>query len=317
MESKATENQVMGAGQFPTIWFRFDGPITQRNHVSLRTLGKTIGHLQSAIDRAYLDVKYDEVFKYQKLKESEYEDVEFIVMMPKEGSYIQEAIAKVTNATTKSIIQKINSALSSAYEKSNAPPTPHNTSVRDQAAQRQQVFNTTKEAQSYDEFVESEISQLSQAFSERSINKEIDQILSLIRCKKNSGSVFELSLYGTEQGPKFKFDRNRAARFHQIVSERRVGKPLVLNIELRSLDAGKPGTPALGKAKNLASDKECNMLIPDPEVFGKLANHLRQVKRRHLKVVACPVYEYDAWDPKAGDIVIIAFLGVLDDIQIN
>jgi hypothetical protein len=36
-----------------------------------------------------------------------------------------------------------------------------------------------------------------------------------------------------------------------------------------------------------------------------------------LQVVACPVYEYDAWDPKAGDIVVIAFLGVLDDLKIN
>jgi hypothetical protein len=51
----------------PSVWFRFDGPITQNNHVSLRTLGKTIDHLQSAIDRAYLDVKYKDVFKYQKL----------------------------------------------------------------------------------------------------------------------------------------------------------------------------------------------------------------------------------------------------------
>lgn len=317
MESEIVSKRIEGRTPAPSIWFRFDGPITQDNRVSLRTLGKTIEHLQSAIDRAYLDVKYKDVFKYQKLKDAEYEDVEFIAMAPEEGSYIQEAIAKITNATTKGIIQRVNSALSNAYEKSGDESPSESISIRDQATQRQQVFNTTKQAQTYDDFVKQEIGQLSQAFGERSINKEIDQILSLIRVKKNHGSVFEISLYGTQQGPKFTFDHERASKFHRIVSERRIGKPLILEIELRSLDAGKSGAPAQGKAKNLASGKECGMHIPDPKVFGKLAQHLRRVKRKRLQVVACPVYEYDAWDPKAGDIVVIAFLGVIDDLQIN
>lgn len=283
----------------------------------MRTLGKTIEHLQSAIDRSYLDVKYKDVFKYQKLKEAEYEDVEFIAMAPEDGSYIQEAIAKISNATTKGIIERMNGALTNAYEKTNAPHDSDSISIRDQAAQRQQVFGVSKQAQTYDDFVNQEIGQLSQAFGERSINKEIDQILSLIRNEKNNGSVFEISLYGTKQGPKFTFEQERANRFHKVVSERRIGKPLVFEIELRSLDAGKAGAPAHGKAKNLASGKECSMHIPDPKVFGKLAQHLRRVKRKRLQIVACPVYEYDAWDPKAGDIVVIAFLGVLDDLQSN
>lgn len=317
MASEISNIKIEGDAPAPTIWFRFDGPITQNNRVSLRTLGKTIGHLQSAIDRAYLDVKYEDVFKYQKLKDAEYEDVEFIAMAPEEGSYIQEAIAKITNATTKGIIQRVNSALSNAYEKSGEASSPESISIRDQAIQRQQAFNKTKQAQTYENFVKQEIEQLSQAFGERSINKEIDQILSLIRIDKNRGSVFEISLYGTQQGPKFTFDNERASKFHRIVSERRIGKPLILDIELRSLDAGKSGAPAQGKAKNLTSGKECGMHIPDPKVLGKLAQHLRRVKRKRLQVVACPVYEYDAWDPKAGDIVVIAFLGVLDDLQIN
>ena len=96
-----------------------------------------------------------------------------------------------------------------------------------------------------------------------------------------------------------------------------IGKPITVDIELRSLDAGKQGAIATGKAKNLHSEKECHMHIPDPKVFGKLTQHLRRVKRRHLQIIACPVYEYDAWDPKGGDIVVIAFLGVIDDQQIN
>lgn len=315
MDTKKLETGRATSPPTPSVRFRFDGPITRYNRVSLRTLGKTIEHLQSAIDRAYLDVKYGDVFKYQKLKEAEYEDVEFIAMAPEEGSYIQEAIAKISNVTTKGIIERMNGALTSAYEKTHSPQDIASISIRDQATQRQQVFGVTRQAQTYDDFVNQEISQLSHAFGERSINKEIDQILSLIRNEKNNGSVFEISLYGAKQGPKFTFDQERARRFHRVVSERRIGEPLVFEIELRSLDAGKSGAPAQGKAKNFSTGKECAMQIPDPKVFGKLAQHLRRVKRKRLQVVACPVYEYNAWDPKAGDIVVIAFLGVLDELQ--
>lgn len=301
----------------PSVWFRFDGPITQNNRVSLRTLGKTLEHLQSSIDRAYLDVKYKDVFKYQKLKESEYEDVEFIALEPIPGSYIQEAIAKISNSTTKGIIERMNLALTNAYEKSNSQTKKQSISLKDQALQRQQLYKTTRESQSYEDFVQTEIGQLSQAFGERSINKEIDQILSIIRQEKNHGSTFEISMYGSKQGPKLSFDQDGANRFHRVVSERRIGKPITVDIELRSLDAGKQGAIATGKAKNLHSEKECHMHIPDPKVFGKLTQHLRRVKRRHLQIIACPVYEYDAWDPKGGDIVVIAFLGVIDDQQIN
>lgn len=317
MDSNNIENKTKHMPPGPSVWFRFDGPITENNKVSLRTLGKTVDHLQSALDRAYLDAKYKDVFKYQKLKEIEYQDVEFIIMPPEEGSYIQEAIAKISNATSRGIIARLNSALTNAYEKTNEQDETSSISIRDQATQRQQVFHATKLAQTYDDFVAQEINQLSQAFGERSINKEIDQILSLIRNDKNAGSVFEISLFDSKQGPKFTFDQERAARFHRVVSERRIGKPLLLEIELRSLDAGKSGTPAQGKAKNLASGKECSMHIPDPKVFGKLSQHLRKVKRKRLQVVACPVYEYDAWDPKAGDVVVIAFLGVIDDLQVD
>jgi DNA-binding cell septation regulator SpoVG len=317
MESKKVTVRTENSTQAPSIWFRFDGPITQGNRVSLRTLGKTIDHLQSAIDRAYLDVKYDNVFKYQKLKEAEYEDVEFIAMAPEEGSYIQEAIAKISNTITKGIVDRLNAALTNAYEKTNSSAEVAPISIRDQATQRQQVFNATHEAQRYDQFVEREIGQLSQAYGDRSISKEIDQILSLIRNEKNHGSVFEVSLYGSKPGSKLTFDHERATRFHHIVSERRIGKPLILDIEIRSLDAGRASTSAQGKVKNLHSGQECSIQIPDPKVFGKLAQHLRKVKRKRLQVVACPVYEYDAWDPKAGDLIVIAFLGVVDDFQIN
>lgn len=313
MEEQITE--TIKSRPTPSIWYRFDGPIVIDNHLSLRTTARTADHLQSAIDRAYLDTRYGDVFKYQKLKHNEYELVDFIALTPEPGSFIQNIVAKVGNPTTRKVIDRINSTLSTAYDRADKPIDASAPSIREQAAQRKDLYRAEKDAPSYDEFINSELASLSTAYAERSINKEVDQILSLIRQDHNEGSTFELSLYGSRAGGKFDFDLQKAERFHKLVSERRVGRPMIIDIELRSLDAGKNGVISTGKAKNLNSGKECSMHIADPIVFGRLAPHLRRVRRKRLQVVACPIYEYDAWDPKGGDIMVVAFLGVAPDDQ--
>lgn len=299
----------------PSIWYRFDGPIVIDNHLSLRTTARTADHLQSAIDRAYLDTRYGNVFKYQKLKNNEYAQVDFIALTPEPGSFIQNIVAKVANPTTRKVVDRINSVLSTAYDRADEPIDVSAPSIREQAEQRRDLYRKEKDAPSYDEFVNSELASLSNAYAERSISKEVDQILSLIRQDHNQGSTFEISLYGSKAGGKFDFDFQRAERFHKLVSERRVGRPMIIDIELRSLDAGKNGAISTGKAKNLNSGKECSMHIADPIVFAKLAPHLRRVQRKRLQIVACPIYEYDAWDPKGGDVMVVAFLGVARDDQ--
>ena len=292
----------------PSIWYRFDGPIVRDNKISLRTTARTADHLQSAIDRAYLETRYGDVFKYQKLKKHEYEVVDFIVLPSSPGSFIQSIEALRKSEITQSIVNKIDAALGRAYAKTKQDIDPASPSIKEQALQRAQVFQKNQEAPNYKELVDSEIKSLTDAYSERSINKEIDQILALLRQDNHIGSTLEMSLYGSKPLGKYDFNHFTAERFHKIVAERRVGKPFILDIELRSLDAGKAGSIATGKGKNLTSGKECSMLIPDPVVFGKLAPHLRRVRRKKLSLVACPIFEYDAWDPVAGDIVVIKFL---------
>ena len=310
----ATADQAfVQAAPNPSIWFRFDGPIVHNNLLSLRATAKTADHLQSAIDRAYLDVRYGTVFKHQKLKRLDYETTEFIVLPSQPGSYIQEVISKTGSALARSAIDRINAALLRAYEKTNEPQGVSSISLPQQAIQRKQVYDAGHEAQNYQDFLNTELSLLTASYSERSIIKEADQILGLIRQENYTGSTFEISTYGSQEGPTFEFDTERSKRFHKIVSERRIGKPLVIEIELRSLDAGKNNQKPSGKAKNLHTGKECNMQIPDPVVFGSLTRHLRKVNRRVLRIVACPLYEYDAWDPEAGDIVVIELLGVVND----
>lgn len=292
-----------------SITIHFDGAIVNDHRVSVRTLGKTLDHIQNAIDRAYLDVKYGNVMKYQKLRKGEYEDVDFLALNPRDGGYILEMIS----VTGRGISDRIASAIAAAYEKDVVAGEGEHRRLMDQATIQQQVYRATGEAQLFPEFVANREGDLARAFGDRSIVKEIDQILSLVRMERYEGSTFDISLYGTKSHPTYEFDSARAARFHEVVSERRVGAPILIKIELRSLDSGRAGQLSRGKAKNIETGKEFNFLVTTSQIFDRLARHLKRSKRNSLSVVACPVYEYDAFDTNAGDVILIAFEGVINE----
>lgn len=288
-----------------SITFHFDGPIVIDHHVTIRTLGKMLDHAQNAIDRAYLDLTYGNVIKHQRLKHDEYEAVDFLALSPREGGYIIEMIS----ATGRQIVDRLAAALTVAYEQDFAEGEEEHTRLLEQASIRERVYQTTKAAVPFEEFVAREEGNLARAYGDRSIVKEIDQVLSLIRTERHQGSTLELSTYGTRAHPRLEFDSQRAARFHAVVSERRVGEPIILNIELRSLDAGRANQVAHGKARNVETGKEFNFLVPSPRVFDRLTRYLRRRRRTVIRVIGCPIFEYNAFDHNAGDVVLIEFEG--------
>lgn len=86
-----------------TINFHYDGPIVEEHQISLRVLGTTLVHLQSAIDRAYLDDKYGNVWKYARLKRDDYLLADFIVGIPEEGGYRLDLLRDQGDAIVKRI----------------------------------------------------------------------------------------------------------------------------------------------------------------------------------------------------------------------
>lgn len=292
-----------------SITFHFDGPIAENHQVTIRTLGKTLDHLQNAIDRSYLDVTYGNVMKHQRLKLFEYSAVDFYALAPRDGGFIMEMVS----ATGKLIADRMAAAVTAAYEKDIAHGEVEHMKLLQQAELREKLFKKNGEAIPFNDFVAKEEKNLAKAFGDRAIAKEIDQVLSLIRADRHEGSTFELSIYGTRSHPKLEFDDKRATRFHAVVSDRRLGDPIILNIELRSLDAGRANQIAHGKARNVESGVEFNFMVPTAKVFDRLARNLKRRARKVIRVIACPIYEYNAYDPNAGDVVLINFQGEVDD----
>ena len=94
------------------IHIHFDGDFAQEHRVSMRTLGKTLSHLQSAIDRAYLDLHYGKVWKNARMTKEDYAQALFLVPAPENGGYILDFLAETP--VTKNIIKRLQEALSPA-----------------------------------------------------------------------------------------------------------------------------------------------------------------------------------------------------------
>lgn len=276
------------------IQIHFDGDIAVNHQVSMRTLGRTLNHLQNAMDRAYIENKYGQVWKHTRMRSADYKESEFLVQEPKEGGYILDFLAN--NAVTKNIVDRIASAITPALEQAMQEGENTTDSLAQQIdTRRVQITQQIIEPIGYDELVNSPSNQVIRKYGDRSITKEIDQILAIIRSKNAGQSTFELITHGT-QSNKYLFDCNISKRFHQVVSKRSLGEPVIYVAKVISLDSKNNN----GKIQNLANDRFSNIHFYDVASFFKAKKFLGIEET--MTFIGCPLIEYGSFDPQAGDI---------------
>jgi hypothetical protein len=287
------------------ISIHFDGPIAANHAVQLRTFSKTLGHVQTAIDRAYLDIKYGKIWKNAKLKDEDYPHTDFLLQQTREGGFIADLLG---DKGSDEVITRIHNAVAPAYEQAQKVLIPEQPKLVDQAEERRLHFkNGAQAAIPYQELIDNPDPQQTRAYGDRSIVKEFDQIASAIRARDNDGSLVEIDLYAGKPYPKLIFDAMTAARFHSVVSTRTLGDPVQLTITLRALDSGGGGI-SKAIATNLQSGKKFNLHIHTDRGFGSLRKFLKKRSPPPFTIVACPVLEYGAFDPLAGDMYFIAIV---------
>jgi hypothetical protein len=289
------------------IQFHYDGPISVDHRITLRTLGHTLFHIQSAVDRAAIDIKYGRVVKHARLKSQDYPLTDFIVGDPRDGGYILNLI----NSGPLKIVDRMNLAVSRAFAKASEDALTFTESLIKQAERR--AFAIEHEAQSP---ISMEIHQVavqqvagSDVYADRAINREIDQVLSQIRTDRYAGSIFELQFSGDVTSPVYKFDREKAERFHHVVAARVLGDPVALTVKFRALDAGSNQKNPVGKAIHAESGKIFSIHFRCPEDFNSVVPYMRAGERPEVSIIACPVLEYGVFDEVAGDMFFMGFYG--------
>ncbi|VEE14543.1 hypothetical protein [Ectopseudomonas mendocina] len=279
------------------ILLHFDGDITRDHRVSLRTLGKGLFHLQAAINRAYLDTKYGEVWKGARMAHEDYEATEFWSRAPQEGGYIIDFIND--SPLIKKTLTRMVRAISPATEKAKIQSLSNLGSLADQAALRaEQVSKGIIDPIHYESYLPTASEN---PYGDRAINKEIDMIASIVRTPGAGNSVVELGI-GGEQSSTFTFNRVSSENFHQFISKRSLGEPLIFSVRVTELDH-KNGT---GTIFNISSSKQSKLHFANDFEFQSIKKYLGLPEPMHF--LGCPIFEGGAYDAKAGDIFFLSLV---------
>lgn len=282
------------------VQIHFDGDIAANHQVSMRTLGKTLTHLQNAMDRAYLELHYGQLWKFAKMRQEFYSDVELLVQEPKEGGYVLDFLS--SNKITKNVVSRVSSAISGAVEESKKSGIAKSTKIEDSLNARIiQVENNIITPKNLKDIIENPEASIIRKYGDRAISREINQILSIIRASHSGDSTFELYLGGSNSA-NFVFDRESAGRFNSTVSRKELGEPVLYEATISSLDRHNNN----GKIFNLITEKVANIHFHN-ESFLEMAIPFFKEKKK-MDFIGVPLIEYGAFDPNAGDIYFIGLV---------
>lgn len=277
------------------ILLHFEGDITKHNHsISLRTLGTSLTHLQAAINRAHLDVKYGEVWKNARLKHEDYEDTELWTNPPQEGGYIIDFVND--SPKLKRTLKRVVDAVTPAIEKSKSKALATAGSLAQQSdLRKEQISKGIIEPTELEDYIPT-ASQL--PYGDRAINKEIDLLAGVIRTPNAGRSTIELFIDG-EKSSIFRFNRIQSENFHSFISKRSLGDPLVFSANVLELDAKNKSA----RIHNLVTGKDIKMAFAGDDSFEKIKPFLGI--KTPMRFYGSPIYEGGTYDFRGGDVFFI------------
>lgn len=283
-----------------TFSIHFDGPITNEHRLPLRVMAKTYEHMQRALDRAYLVESFGEVWKHARLTDAQYAETEFIAEWPREGGVVLDAVRRGSN----SLMDTLYAAVRPVFEKSAEQGLEQAERLRDQiAARRDYVSGVRRRTKNFAELTQDPPAEWATAYSNRSVVKEIDQMVLQIAPERYEGSTVVIQLHGSRWHPRLEFDQERARRFHIAASLRELAAPVVVEARIRSLDSGNRFSKPKAKILNLATDREVILHLSSEADF--LALHPYHTADS-VTLYVCPVLEAGGFDLNGGDLQFLA-----------
>lgn len=283
-----------------TFGIHFDGPITVDHKVTIRVLAKTYEHMQRAIDRAYLIDKYGEVWKHARLKYDQYQETDFIAEYPREGGIILNAVRKGGGV----VIDRIAGAIRPVFEGAVLQGLAENKSMEDQILERREYVDSMgKDAPTYEQLAANPPARWATAYSNRSIIKEVDQLVAQITPARLEGSTVDVELYGQGAHLPFKFDACIAARFHTLSAQRDLGAVIQVSCIIRSLDRGNRHTKPSAKVENTTTGREVSLQLSSRVDFDALHPHHNG---QEVRLFVCPIVEALGFDLNGGDLMFLS-----------
>lgn len=280
------------------IQLTFDGALVRNQHqVTMRDLSKTMVAIQSAADRACLDVLHGNVWKHQKLRRQQYEMVEFIVGDPQEGSYVIDFISHLAG----NIVDRMRRAIENPYGQAIAEAEAEIYTIGHQIAGKKDLADNPDNLIKFNDLKDAKNPLITRSYGDKSINKEFAQMLNSVA--REPEGYLRLVLKADDYSPAytFEFDNEIAKKFKRIVGARQLGHPVIYEGSVRQLDKGTARMKNFtGKFINVANNKTVVLKIEDREDFDTLVPFL--TSDEPIKIVASPIIEFASFDPTGGDI---------------
>lgn len=276
------------------IEIHYDGDIVYDHKVPLRILALTLTHLQQAINRSYLDVtKPKGVLKHARMSNIDYENSLFLVGDQREGGFILDFLSSVPLANE--IIQRISSAIKPAFQKAQTDGFTYSEDLIKQTEFRKvQIEQNIIQPVNFNNFLLSPDPKIIRQYGDRSIVKDIDQILSTIRSDNSGDSTFELTL-NSNITEKFEFNKRISNKFHTAITSKDIGNPLIYRGKIRALDIN----TLSGKFINSETNKTCMLRLVSKDDILIIRDFLGD---QEIQFIGSPLIEYGSYDLEAGDI---------------
>ena len=166
----------------------------------------------------------------------------------------------------------------------------------------QQIAKQLIKPISFKAFFKNPSKEVVRRYGDRSIAKEIDQVLSTIRPEYAGDSTFELLLTG-ESTKTYSFNRVSSQNFHDAVSRRSLGVPVVYRGIMKQLDIDNKR----GKFKNGDTGTTSMLHFGSEKDFLKAHPYL--TPDNPIQFIGCPLIEFGALEPKSGDVY---FVDIID-----
>jgi hypothetical protein len=278
------------------VSIHFDGDIAENHQVPMRVLGKSISSIQTALDRAYLDIKHEGVWKHARMSQEDYLVTDFLVQAPKKGGYVLEFFSRVKESTR--IVDRVSSAIDQAIKATREKYD----AITDQIEKRKlQISQKVIEPIKFKDIQRKTNDQVIRDYGDRSIAKEIDQVLSTIRSDYAGASTVALGMYGATSHI-FDFDKSKSKKFHGAVSRRSLSLPVIYFGKLEALDTKN----FVGKFVNSETGRTSILHLHTEKDIMKVYPYLPPDKM--IRFIGCPLIEFGSLEPYSGDIYFVDLL---------
>ncbi len=283
--------------------FRLDGDILKNGQPSLRTIGTIATHFQSAISRAYLDIKTGNVRKYSRVLVADYENIDFWLLQERQGGWIIDTIANSDWGDR--VAQKLVDVMNPIYTRVSRGVERELFDVDSYLQTNRELL--TQQARehipTFNELKANPPQDYNLSYVDKSIARYVANATSPIRSDAiNAGSI-SFSIASRKVEKTYFFDKRNSQLLHSIASERKFYNPVIYKGQIDAMDRSKLN----GFFYNIDNDRtKQKLLFRAPEHFTEAQNYFRD--ETIIKFVGMPCIESGSLDINSGDVL---FVGVV------